>query len=173
MKRWRSLLILVLSLLVVLGGCAAPQSPPAESTSLPKTSVEAAAPQPPETPATPAPAPATAPATVSNVQITHIFFAGLVPDTESDEYVEIINSGTNPQDLAGWVLKDGKDGYPSFTFPTYLLRPGEKIRVYTNEIHPEYGGFSFNWKTGIWNNEVPDTAVLYDAQGQVVSRKSY
>jgi len=109
----------------------------------------------------------------SNVQITYIFYDGVVYQTESDEYVEITNLGDTSQDLEGWVLKDINEGYPSFTFPTYVLQPGESIRVYTNEIHPEYGGFSFGSGKAVWNNSSPDTAVLYNAQIQEVSRKSY
>ena len=108
-----------------------------------------------------------------DVQITRIFYDGLVPLVESDEYVEITNLGTEAVDLSGWVLKDISEGYPSFTFPSYVLAPGQSIRVYTNEIHPEYGGFSFGYGKAIWNNNNPDTAVLYNAQGQEVSRKSY
>ena len=110
---------------------------------------------------------------VSNVQITYIFYDGLVPRVESDEYVEITNLGSEPQDLAGWVLKDISEGYPSFTFPSYILAPGAKIRVYTNEIHSEWGGFSFGYGKAVWNNTDPDWAALYNAQGQEVSRKSY
>lgn len=109
----------------------------------------------------------------SDVRITYIFYDGLVPRVESDEYVEITNLEDEPQDLAGWVLKDISEGYPSFTFPSYILAPGASIRVYTNEIHPEWGGFSFGYGKAIWNNTDPDVAALYDAQGQEVSRKSY
>jgi beta-lactamase superfamily II metal-dependent hydrolase len=109
----------------------------------------------------------------SNVQITYIFYDGVVYRTESDEYVEITNLGDTSQDLKGWVLMDISEGYPSLTFPTYILQPGKSIRVYTNEIHPEYGGFSFGSGKAVWNNSSPDTAVLYNAQGDEVSRKSY
>jgi len=109
----------------------------------------------------------------SDVQITRIFYDGVVPRVESDEYVEITNLGTEPQDLAGWMLKDISEGYPSFTFPHYILKPGAAIRVYTNEIHPEWGGFSFGYGKAIWNNKEPDIAALYNAQGQEVFRKSY
>jgi competence protein ComEC len=109
----------------------------------------------------------------SDVRITKIFYDGQVYRVESDEYVEITNKGTESQDLAGWVLKDISEGYPSFTFPHYILEPGESIRVCTNEIHPEYGGFSFGYGKAIWNNSDPDTAALYDNEGREVSRKSY
>ena len=107
-----------------------------------------------------------------NVQITSIFYDGKVARTESDEYVEITNMGSDAVDLTGWVLKDAS-GNPSFTFPSYFLQSGKNIRVYTNEVHPEYGGFSFSSGTAVWNNSNPDTAVLYNAKGQEISRKSY
>ncbi len=110
---------------------------------------------------------------VENVEIAYIFYDGLVPRVESDEYVEITNVGDQPQDLTGCVLKDISDGYPSFTFPPYILAPGKSIRVYTNEYHLEWGGFSFEYSRAIWNNTEPDVAVLYDNQGKEVSRKSY
>jgi len=117
--------------------------------------------------------PTPTPSTATNVKITKIFYDGLEPRTESDEYVEIKNLGSEPVDLEGWVIKDISEGYPSLTFPAYILQPGKSIRVYTNEIHPEYGGFSFGSGKAVWNNSSHDTAVLYNAQGQEVSRKSY
>jgi len=114
-----------------------------------------------------------APNETTSIEITRIFHDGLVPRVESDEYVEITNLGAEPVDLASWVLKDISEGYPTFTFPSYILQPGENIRVYTNEIHPEYGGFSFGYEKAIWNNSNPDVAALYNAQEQEVSRKSY
>jgi len=113
------------------------------------------------------------PIPVQNVQITYIFYDGLVPYAESDEYVEITNVGDQAQELTGCVLMDISEGYPSFTFPSYILAPGKSIRVYTNEYHPEWGGFSFEYSQPIWNNTEPDIAVLYDNQGNEVSRKSY
>jgi len=111
--------------------------------------------------------------TTINVQITKIFYDGLVYRAESDEYVEITNLGSESVDLAGWKLVDIDEGYPTFTFPSYILEHGQSIRVYTNEIHPEYGGFSFRYGKAVWNNSIPDTAVLYNSQRHEVSRKSY
>jgi endonuclease YncB( thermonuclease family) len=116
---------------------------------------------------------APSPISVENVQITYIFYDGLVPNVESDEYVEITNLGDQPRDLTGCVLIDIDEGYPSFTFPSYILAPGESIRVYTNEYHPEWGGFSFEYSQAIWNNTEPDVAVLYDNQGNILSQMSY
>ena len=108
-----------------------------------------------------------------DVQSTYIYYDGAVPSTEADEYIEVTNLGTTSQNLEGWVLKDISEGYPSFTFPSYTLAPGVSIRVYTNQIHPEWGGFSFGYGKAIWNNTSPDTAALYDSHGNKVSQKSY
>ena len=109
----------------------------------------------------------------SDVQITYIFYDGIVPYVESDEYVEITNLGDEPRDLSDWLLMDFSDAGPWFTFPSYILSSSESIRVYTNEYHPESGGFSFGHPGAIWNNTDPDVAALYNAEGQLVSNKSY
>jgi len=107
------------------------------------------------------------------VVIGCIFYDGRVPRTEADEYVEIVNVGDTPVDLKGWVLRDISDGYPSFTFPSYVLQPGQAVRVYTDAVHPEWGGFSFGYRRAVWNNREPDVAALFDPAGNEVSRKSY
>jgi len=117
---------------------------------------------------------------------------------EPDEYVEIKNKSDSPQNITGWVLKNITRGEPAFVFPAVqpcscelysspekciencypprpcVIEPHKSIRVYTDEVHSESGGFCFYYHLGdIWNNETPDTAVLYNAEGQEVSRKSY
>lgn len=108
-----------------------------------------------------------------DIQITNIFYDGIVPSVESDEYVEVTNTGDGPQDITGWLLIDFSDGNPSFTFSSFIMASGERIRVYTNECHPEWGCFSFGYGKAIWNNADPDTAALYNAEGQKVSIRSY
>jgi hypothetical protein len=141
-------------------------------------------------------------ATSYPVRITYIRYKGTVypsdPEeclcyemVEPNEYVVIKNISECYVDITGWVLKNMNKLYPSFTFPSCVMVPGGIIRVYTNEIHPESGGYrmvstpaytfleptgglSFNWGPGdIWSNDKPDVAVLYDVQGNEVSRKSY
>jgi hypothetical protein len=68
---------------------------------------------------------------------------GLVKTTEADEYVEVLNQGTGAVNLEGWQLIDQSDGTPQFVFPVYSLQPQSSVRIYTNEVHPESGGFSF------------------------------
>ena len=103
-----------------------------------------------------------------------ILFDGLVPRSEADEYVQLVNRGTGAADLKGWRLVDKSDGRPEFTFPeSYMLRQGERIRVYTNQIHAQWGGFSFGSGRSIWNNKEPDEAGLFDSSGKLISHKTY
>ena len=127
--------------------------------------------EPTEAP-TPAPEPTEIPVSPSDVRIVCIFFDGEVPRSEADEYVEISNYG-GAQDLGGWILKDRDDRRQEFAFPTYSLGPGDTIRVYTNQVHPRWGGFTFGSGTSLWNNSEADVAVLIDAQGRVVSQATY
>jgi hypothetical protein len=97
-----------------------------------------------------------------------------VSSREPDEYVEIVNLGGALQDLNGWRLTDiADDERPSFVFPARTLEQGDRVRVYTNEVHPESGGFSFQWGLAVWNNSDPDRAGLFDQAGKLVSTMSY
>ena len=58
--------------------------------------------------------------------------------------------------------------------PPCVLYPGQTVLVFTDEIHCQYGGLSFHYGLGnLWDNDKPDTAVLYDSNGHEVSRRSY
>ena len=123
---------------------------------------------------TPAATPTPSPSPLAeSVLIECVFFDGAVPRSEADEYVQIANLGGATVDLAGWRLVDISDGTPDFTFPSHILSPGDRIRVYTDEVHAEWGGFSFGRGTAIWSNTDPDTAGLFDDQDAQVSTKSY
>ena len=125
-------------------------------------------------PPTVAPSPSAPPSKSGpNVTATCIFFDGVVSRFEPDEYVEITNLGDTAQQLSGWRLLDIADGRPEFTFSSRTLGPGETVRVYTNEVHSESGGFSFGRGSAIWSNSTPDEAALYDDSGKLVSRRSY
>ena len=109
----------------------------------------------------------------TNVRIDCIFFDGAVSRTEADEYVQITDHGSSDQGITGWVLRDNGDNNQSFTFPGFILNSAATIRVYTNEVHPEWGGFSFGRGSSIWNNSEADTAILLDQEDQAVSAQTY
>ena len=117
---------------------------------------------------------------------------------EPDEYVVIKNTGDNWEDIRGWVLKVESKDYITFKFPDYftcyplyfedyhpnehpvypplplILGPHQSVLIYTDEFIAETGGLSFNYIHGdIWDNEIPNSAILYNTDGEEVSRKSY
>jgi len=60
-----------------------------------------------------------------------------------------------------------------FTFPyATVLTPGESVRIYSNEIHAESGGYSFRSKKAIWNNN-SGKGVLKDRAGKEISKFVY
>jgi micrococcal nuclease len=106
-----------------------------------------------------------------NVVITFIFFDGLVPRGESDEYVVIENRGLSLQEMTGWSLYS--EGGQTFYFPPgFVMGPGQSCSIYTNQMHPETCGLSFGRGSAVWNNR-GDAGILYDARGKEVSRYSY
>lgn len=119
---------------------------------------------------TPTPTPTLTPMP-SGVSIQSIFYNGLVYQFESDEYAVIVNAGTVSQNLNGWRLYADDSGQ-NFYFPSFNLAPGQTCRVYTNEIHSDYCGFSYGRGAAIWNNE-GDCGHLYNAGGAEVSKLCY
>lgn len=104
----------------------------------------------------------------ADVEIINIEYAA------NPEVVHIKNLGTLSVNLIGWKLKDIADHV--FTFPNFVLEPGEEVRVYSHVTAsspmPE-GENNLKW-TGqyIWNNG-GDTAYLYDSSGATVTTYSY
>ena len=107
-----------------------------------------------------------------DVVISQIFYDGRVARTEADEYVEITNRGIGPANISGWTISADDVGQ-SYTFADdTVLRAGEVVRVYTNETHPEFGGYSYGSGRAIWNNK-GDTGRLMNGSGAVVSEFPY
>eukprot|EP00984_Skeletonema_dohrnii_P015755 scaffold6868_cov146-Skeletonema_dohrnii-CCMP3373.AAC.5 len=114
------------------------------------------------------------------VFISDINYDGEVFIVESDEYVEITNDSKSPVDISGYsVVSLNHHGTPDetemakFTFPTPTeLTPRQIVRVYTNEDHPESGGYSFDRGIQIWNNK-GGKGVLKDDTGQEISQFVY
>ncbi|GFH57965.1 hypothetical protein CTEN210_14440 [Chaetoceros tenuissimus] len=111
----------------------------------------------------------------NGISITNIFYDGLVPRSESDEYIEISNDSDGAIDITGfyvYVDKSGEQG-ATFVFPEgTVLDVGSSVRVYTDEIHEESGGFSFGSGRAIWNNG-GGVGILKDNNDELVSEYSY
>eukprot|EP00978_Attheya_sp_CCMP212_P020807 scaffold60102_cov53-Attheya_sp.AAC.5 len=114
----------------------------------------------------------------SGVSITDIHYDGIVPKTEADEYVIISNNGSNnnvPVDVSGYyiyVATTGTQG-PTFYFPKgSSIKPSSSVRLYTNEIHKETGGYSYGSGKALWNNN-GGLAVLKDSNGKKLGEYKY
>ena len=108
-----------------------------------------------------------------SVLIECVFFDGEVPRSEADEYVQIANLGVDTVDLAGWRLVDISDETPEFTFPSHILSPGARVRVYTDQVHSEWGGFLLPGAQLSGPTPIRTPAGLFDNQGVQVSTKTY
>ncbi|MBD2353816.1 lamin tail domain-containing protein [Tolypothrix sp. FACHB-123] len=108
-----------------------------------------------------------------DVFISQILYKGKIKRTQDDEYIEITNKGTTPADLSGWRVTSAGSNKQVFTFSKgTLLQPGKSFRVYSNQVHPESGGFSFGSSTALWKDS-GDEGKLFDAQGNNVSTWAY
>lgn len=114
----------------------------------------------------------TQPVGQADVVIRYVFYDGLVPRVESDEYAEILNQGSGPVNLAGWRLNAGDAGQ-DFIFPGFVQQPGQACRVYTNDFHLETCGFSFSSPRALWNNDGDECGSLYDHTGRLASQYCY
>ncbi|KAK1737917.1 hypothetical protein QTG54_011211 [Skeletonema marinoi] len=145
-----------------------PSSPTAAAATTPSTASKSAA-------------PATATKLGTGITISSINYDGQVPKTESDEYITILNNSKSPMDISGYyiyVATSGTQG-PTFTFPKAtknnnptVLKAGESVRIYTNEIHKESGGYSFGSGKAIWSNK-GGLAVLKDGAGKKIGEFKY
>lgn len=114
------------------------------------------------------------------VVIECIAYDGMVDPLESDEYVQIYNQANHTIRLNNWELRDITDDGPTFRFPDAEIAPGQRLRVYTNELHPDWTGFqnrglSFGAAEQVWDNDVEqfDVAALFNAQGEEIGRAGY
>ncbi|MBU0494558.1 MAG: lamin tail domain-containing protein, partial [Chloroflexi bacterium] len=109
-------------------------------------------------------------AQTGDVHIADIFRDGAIDPQEPDEYVEIYNADPRPIQLDGWTLRD--EANHVFTFPNYVMPPDQVCRIYTNQDHPEWCGFSYGNGWAIWNND-GDCAYLHDSTGTLVDAYCY
>jgi uncharacterized repeat protein (TIGR01451 family) len=110
------------------------------------------------------------PTTTENVAITDIQASG-TGDQDPDEYVEIRNDDAQSVQLNGWTLHNAENRRV-FTFPGHLMQPGQVCRVYTNEDHPEWCGFSFGSESDVWRY-ANGCAYLRDSMGTLVDAYCY
>jgi hypothetical protein len=86
-------------------------------------------------------------------------------DGDFSDWIELLNTGSDTVDLAGYCLSDDADNYTKWCFPEYLLMPGEYLLVFASgkdlASPPEY------WHTIVepgdqWRYILPDQGVPGD-----------
>lgn len=108
----------------------------------------------------------------SPIVITTIFYDGVVPNVESDEYIEIKNVSDTAVDLSNWRINAGDDGQDFYPFDNYQIQPNESCRIFTNQLDNETCSFSFEFGRSVWNN-AGDCGYLYDAADNLVDEYCY
>ncbi|MCZ7668257.1 MAG: lamin tail domain-containing protein [Chloroflexi bacterium] len=109
------------------------------------------------------------PETTGDVQITYAYYAGNDPN-EPNEFIEVKNNDTHSVQLHNWTLTNVED--ETFSFPYLVLQPGQVCRIYTNEYHTQWCGFTFEQGNEVWSNE-GDTITLNNEAGQAIDTCSY
>ncbi len=106
--------------------------------------------------------------------IEHIFSSEQVEQTTIPIPSQVDWSSCTPPEPLDESPMVPLKGQPAGQLPPCVLYPGQIVLIFTDEIHCQYGGLSFRYGLGnLWDNETPDTAVLYDSGGKEVSRRSY
>jgi len=89
------------------------------------------------------------------------------------EFVQLQNFG-EAVDVGGWTLEDAEGHL--FTFPSLILEPGDRVRVWSRGAFPNENGWPTDlfWGSGapIWNDD-HDTAILRDNFGTELQRISW
>ncbi len=107
---------------------------------------------------------------VGRIEIRTIFYDGVVSAQEPDEYVAIANLENFPVEITGWTVRDQDDKV--FTFPHYVLAPGQECWVYTNESHAEWCGFNWGRSSPVWDND-GECGFLQEATGATIDDYCY
>ena len=81
------------------------------------------------------------------------------------EYAEIQNRTQAPINLRGWRLVSETGNQSCDLRGT--LEPDEILRIWARRGNP---GFDCRFNDYVWRNDVPDPAVLYNPEGEEVSR---
>lgn len=135
-------------------------------------------PRPTETPS-PTPTSPTSPLETPTVGPTPTFPSSVLPTPEGgsitidlvekiSEYVFIFNEGEQAQDLEGWVLVSdrGDESCPL----SGTLEPGDGMLIWALAEDEQEEGYNCGLETEMWDDEEEDIALLYDADGQLVSQ---
>lgn len=107
----------------------------------------------------------------AQIVIVKIFYDGIVPNTEADEYIEIKNVGNTAVNLHNWHINAGDNGQ-TFFFPATTLQPNAICRIFTNQMQNTGCTHTFASGRPLWAN-AGDCGYLYNQVGQLVDEYCY
>lgn len=101
--------------------------------------------------------------------ITEIMYNPPEEDSDSLEFLEILNTGSTVVEMKGYSL----DGV-TYTFPDFSLGAGEYVLISSDSVAftNNFGRPAFQWADGLLNNG-GETVQLFDAEGAVVDSIRY
>ncbi|MGQ9613151.1 lamin tail domain-containing protein, partial [Chloroflexus sp.] len=105
-----------------------------------------------------------------NVSVAYIEYDPPGSDLEG-EFVVITNASHEPVDLTDWTLVDEGNKH-TYTFPAFTLAGGAEVKLWTKSGIDDATNLCWGARRPIWNN-TGDSAVLRDANGNLVSRYTY
>jgi endonuclease YncB( thermonuclease family) len=88
---------------------------------------------------------------------------------DREEWVDLQNTGGEPVDLAGWLLRSERGSQDCALGG--VIQPGQVLRVWARAEDAGQAGYHCGFDSNIWNNSEPDPAILYDPNGVEVSRR--
>ncbi len=106
----------------------------------------------------------------ANLVITEIMYNPPDANTDSLEFIEVLNAGTTVVNLQGFYFDEGIN----FTFPDYDLQAGSRILVsrYADIFQDFYGVASLQWESGVLNSD-GELILLKDAAGVTLDSVVY
>ncbi len=87
----------------------------------------------------------------------------------SEEYVELVNTGTAPVDLSGWTISDERG--ERHVFEPVVLMPKDALVVYSGTRQGVGRTVASTGALGLTNNA--DSVILHDANGVLIDRVEY
>ena len=113
--------------------------------------------------------------------VSGVVIAGIRYETD-DEYIEIENQGTAPQDMTGWKIQsyaynpEGCEPYEGQVYPfpnRYILNAGASVRIHNGPDAYDSPPSDLVWdRRHIWNNN-GDKAILWNDVDGVVDTYCY
>lgn len=106
--------------------------------------------------------PAPAPITIADAQVDP---PGPDEDRLGEEWVEIVNGGSEPVDLDGWSIADETTSN-RFALPAQVLDPGAVLRVVTGAGPDGPDRFHLDHDDPVWSNR-GETILVVDPEGRI------